>query len=349
MRLPPGGSVGLGVAPGRAGRRAPLLWAIAAVAAVVALLGGFLVGVFDVGSGGDARVAAAVGPAVPATMTPPPATPASSPVPSEDPGPVAVTAPEAVVVPRYLRAQLGPDGLPVVPGPGSGAPDPSTLTGYAWPLRVGQVTQPYGASPFGTWVVGGALFHDGLDVASYCGDHVRAAHDGVVLVAGRRFDDALGWVGDLAEYKARNDGKNIWLSLPITIVVDDGNGYRSIYAHFNDIVVKAGDRVTAGQFIGWEGATGNASGCHLHYGLFSPDEMATFALQSKIAAKLRLPATEIARVDPMRVLPAMPKGIEPAEPDPTPTLPSDEGPGTTAPSATPASSATSAPSASPTP
>ena len=181
MRLPPGGSVGLGVAPGRAGRRAPLLWAIAAVAAVVALLGGFLVGVFDVGSGGDARVAAAVGPAVPATMTPPPATPASSPVPSEDPGPVAVTAPEAVVVPRYLRAQLGPDGLPVVPGPGSGAPDPSTLTGYAWPLRVGQVTQPYGASPFGTWVVGGALFHDGLDVASYCGDHVRAAHDGVVL------------------------------------------------------------------------------------------------------------------------------------------------------------------------
>jgi murein DD-endopeptidase MepM/ murein hydrolase activator NlpD len=307
---------------------------------IVALLGGFLVGVFDIGSGGDARAAAAVVPVTPTPATPPAATPApagpsgGSAASSEDPAPVDIVVPDAIVGPRYLRAQVGPDGLTIVPGPGSGASDPSTLTGYAWPLRVGRVTQPFGPSPFGTWVVGGDLFHDGLDVASYCGDHVRAAHDGVVLAAGRRYDDALGWIGDLAPYSARNDAKKLWFSLPITVVVDDGNGYRSVYAHFNDIVVKAGDRVTAGQFIGWEGSSGNASGCHLHYGLFSPDETATFALQGKLAAKLRLPATEIARVDPVRVLPPMPKGIEPAEPDPTPTLPPDEGPGTAAPSAT---------------
>ena len=31
-------------------------------------------------------------------------------------------------------------------------------------------------------------------------------------------------------------------------------------------------RVHAGEFLGYEGRTGNASGCHLHYGLFSPFE-----------------------------------------------------------------------------
>jgi len=339
-RRPPEGASRPGAAWDRSGGRARRRWAIAAVGVIAALLGGFLVGVFDIGSGGDARAAAAVVPVTPTPGTPPAATPApaglsgGSAVPSEDPAPFGVIVPEAVVGPRYLRAQVGPDGLTVVPGSGSGASDPSTLAGYAWPLRVGRVTQPFGPSPFGTWVVGGDLFHDGLDIASYCGDHVRAAHDGVVLAAGRRYDNALGWIGDLAPYTARNDAKKLWFSLPITVVVDDRNGYRSVYAHFNDIVVKAGDRVTAGQFIGWEGNSGNASGCHLHYGLFSPDETATFALQGKLAAKLRLPATEIARVDPVRVLPPMPKGIEPAEPDPTPTLPPDEGPGTATPAAT---------------
>ena len=53
-------------------------------------------------------------------------------------------------------------------------------------------------------------------------------------------------------------------------MIDDGNGYRSIYAHFSKVRVKAGDVVKAGQLIGWEGDTGRASGCHLHYGLFSP-------------------------------------------------------------------------------
>ena len=209
----------------------------------------------------------------------------------------------------------------MVPAPNSGAVDPSTLTGYRWPLREGRITQPFGPSEYGTLVVGGVRFHDGLDIASFCGDRVRAAHDGVVLAAGRRYDDAIGWLGDLAAYKARNDAKKLWYSLPITVVVDDGNGYRSMYAHLNDIAVKVGDRVEAGQFIGWEGDSGNASGCHLHYGLFSPDETATFALQAKIAAKMQLPATEIARIDPSRVLGTPPEGIEPAESD-APTGPS---------------------------
>jgi murein DD-endopeptidase MepM/ murein hydrolase activator NlpD len=307
---------------GRRRGRARLAWGAAACVAVVALLGAFMAGVFDIGSGGDARAAGAAG-AIPSSEPvdePAAASEAPAPAPSDVESSIDGVAPTAPTTPRHLRAQPGPDGLPVVPGPGSTAADPTTLTGYVWPLRVGRVTQPYGPSPFGTWVVGGELFHDGIDIASYCGDRVRAAHDGVVLAAGRRYDDQLGWIGDLAAYKARNDEKKLWYSLPITIVVDDGNGYRSIYAHLNDIVVKTGDEVKAGQFIGWEGNSGNASGCHLHYGLFSPDETATFATQGQIAKKMKLPAFETARVDPTRALPPMPRGIEPAEPDATPTI-----------------------------
>ena len=70
------------------------------------------------------------------------------------------------------------------------------------------------------------------------------------------------------------------MTLPIVIVIDDGDGYRSIYAHFSKVVVKRGDVVKAGDFLGYEGMTGHASGCHLHYGLFSPLETATFGMDA---------------------------------------------------------------------
>jgi hypothetical protein len=77
-----------------------------------------------------------------------------------------------------------------------------------------------------------------------------------VLAAGRRFDTEIGWVGSLKPYFARLDKKHLWGTLPITVVIDDGNGYRSIYAHFGKVVVKKGQTVKAGQLLGFEGATG---------------------------------------------------------------------------------------------
>ena len=46
-----------------------------------------------------------------------------------------------------------------------------------------------------------------------------AAHDGVVLAASRRYDDAIGWVGSLDAYKARLDAKHLWATLPIVVVI----------------------------------------------------------------------------------------------------------------------------------
>ena len=196
---------------------------------------------------------------------------------------------------------------------------PSMLTGYTWPLPHGRITQPFGPSWAGTLLVQGVPFHDGLDIATFCGDHVIAAHDGVVIAAGRKVDPWMGWVGSLAPSVARRDKHGLWGSLPIIVVVDDGNGYRSIYAHFNAIAVKVGQRVRAGQFLGWEGSTGFATGCHLHYGLFSPFEDALFTLEPKVAARTKLPAFEIARIDPLVLLP--PRGrVQPLTP-PAPAAP----------------------------
>jgi murein DD-endopeptidase MepM/ murein hydrolase activator NlpD len=183
------------------------------------------------------------------------------------------------------------------------APSPATLEGYRWPLPNGRLTLPYGPTPWGTDAVDGEPFHDGIDLATFCGDRVVAAHDGRVLAAGRAFDDEIGWHGDLGPYRRWITAKHHETALPISVVIDDGNGYRSIYAHFSRIVVKVGQDVTAGQLIGYEGATGHATGCHLHYALFSPQERVTIGVRADVRKRLHLPAAKTARIDPLLVLP----------------------------------------------
>jgi murein DD-endopeptidase MepM/ murein hydrolase activator NlpD len=197
------------------------------------------------------------------------------------------------------RAYL--DSLP--PGPDATAPDPATLSGYVWPLARGRITLPFKAIPGGTRINDGKLWHDGIDLATFCGDRVMAAHDGTVIAAGRHFDDQIGWAGELRPYYAVIEKKRLQDDLPIVVIIDDGNGYRSIYAHFSKIVVKVGQTVRAGQRIGFEGMTGHASGCHVHYGLFSPLETARMGVRKDILKRLKVPTAEIARIDPILVLP----------------------------------------------
>jgi len=215
------------------------------------------------------------------------------------------------------------------------------LTGYVWPLQGAVVvTLPFGPSDWGEFFLDGKRIHDGVDMATKCGDFVYAAHDGVVLAASREYDAYMGWVGDIALYIALVNKKNWWPSLPIVIVIDDGDGYRSIYAHEYQVTVKPGQHVKAGQVIGYEGATGNASGCHVHFGLFSPSQTATFALDPAIVAKDLLPAYEIARIDPLLVLPfrceiTEMRILRPAEASPCPILPTAQPSGKAAPTPKP--------------
>jgi murein DD-endopeptidase MepM/ murein hydrolase activator NlpD len=261
-----------------------------------------------------AGVIAAVGVAVATSLSSGPLTPVEA-----VQGAAASTAPPSAR-PSHATTVLTPAGPPrpatiaaPTATPTPTAPPPDTLTGYRWPLPRGRLTLPFGPSPWGSRVVDGEPFHDGIDLATFCGDRIVAAHAGTVLAAGRRFDRHMGWVGDLQPYLDRLEKKHLWSTLPIVVVIDDGNGYRSVYAHFGRVVVKKGAAVKAGQLLGYEGRTGRASGCHLHYGLFSPAETATFGIDPAVVKRMKVPDRQIARIDPMRVLGERPKAPKPSK------------------------------------
>ncbi len=90
-------------------------------------------------------------------------------------------------------------------------------------------------------VLGRTRKHEGTDYAANTGTPVMAAGDGTVIRAGR-----AGGYGNMIEIRHRN-------------------GITTRYAHLSRILTKVGARVTQGQQIGKVGATGLASGPHLHY------------------------------------------------------------------------------------
>lgn len=218
----------------------------------------------------------------------------------------------AAIVPPVTTTPRPTPTLTPTPTPAPTPAPPGSLTGYRSPLPHGRLTLPFGPSAWGSRIVDETTFHDGIDLATFCGDTVVAAHDGTVLAAGRRYDEQMGWIGDLRAYKARLDKRHLWMTLPIVVVIDDRNGYRSIYAHFSKVVVKRGQPIKAGQRLGYEGRTGRASGCHLHYGLFSPLETTTFAIDPDVVKRMKVPDRQIARIDPLIVLPQHAPKVRPS-------------------------------------
>jgi murein DD-endopeptidase MepM/ murein hydrolase activator NlpD len=84
--------------------------------------------------------------------------------------------------------------------------------------------------------------HTGLDYGAPAGTPVVAANDGrVALVADYFFPGRL-------------------------VVLDHGLGLYTLYFHLRDVSVETGERVTRGQPLGAVGATGRATGPHLHFG-----------------------------------------------------------------------------------
>jgi murein DD-endopeptidase MepM/ murein hydrolase activator NlpD len=83
--------------------------------------------------------------------------------------------------------------------------------------------------------------HRGIDYSAPHGTPVRSVGDGVVTFA--------GWQGGYGN----------------VIYVDHGRNRVTLYAHLSKMGVKAGQRVESGQFIGAVGATGWATGPHLHF------------------------------------------------------------------------------------
>lgn len=91
-------------------------------------------------------------------------------------------------------------------------------------------------------VLGTIRAHRGVDYAARTGTPIRAAGDGRISFA--------GWQNGYGR----------------TIIIDHGRGYTTLYAHMSRLgPFRTGQRVRQSQVIGYVGATGLASGPHLHY------------------------------------------------------------------------------------
>jgi len=114
------------------------------------------------------------------------------------------------------------------------------------PVKQAKVTSKYGANnKF-------HQFHKGIDLGAKINTPIVATGNGVVRVS-----------TDLLENR-KNYGT--------LIIIDHDDGFHSVYAHLNSRNVVAGDKVEAGQLIGYVGETGKASGPHLHLELLKDNK-----------------------------------------------------------------------------
>ena len=119
--------------------------------------------------------------------------------------------------------------------------EPFFEDGFSWPL-IGTITGIFGSQR----ILNGQPRspHAGVDIAAPTGTPIRAAAAGTV---------ALAHPGMLLPGK--------------TLMIDHGHGLTSVYIHMHTITVAEGDHVDQGDIIGTVGATGRATGPHLHWGV----------------------------------------------------------------------------------
>jgi hypothetical protein len=137
------------------------------------------------------------------------------------------------VVPDFAKGKSGTLGK--IAGPGSCDTGDGGAVGsgyFVWPT-----SGVHGISGNDYW--GG---HLGIDIAALEGNMILAADSGVVTYAG-----AIGG------------------GYGIMVMIDHGNGYRTLYGHLSATRVSCGQSVSQGQVIALSGNTGNSTGPHLHF------------------------------------------------------------------------------------
>jgi murein DD-endopeptidase MepM/ murein hydrolase activator NlpD len=109
------------------------------------------------------------------------------------------------------------------------------------PLKYANITSRFGNRKHP--VLGYTRAHEGVDYGAPTGTPIWAVGDGQVKLA--------GWNGGCGK----------------TVILRHRNGYESVYCHLSGIAVSTGKAVSQKQIIGYVGATGLATGPHLHYGV----------------------------------------------------------------------------------
>ncbi|WP_394253314.1 peptidoglycan DD-metalloendopeptidase family protein [Arthrobacter pityocampae] len=160
--------------------------------------------------------------------------------PAPEPVPPRVVAPVVPVIPDP----------PVMPEPPAAAPAGPAAFDLRSPVNA-PISSGFGwrPTPVGTIDFNGTggYVHTGLDYGVACGTPLYAPAAGEVWYAD---SDALLGAGNRI---VLNHG------------VIGGNALATNYYHLTRSVVSVGQRVSAGQLIGYTGTTGNSKGCHLHF------------------------------------------------------------------------------------
>ncbi len=133
-------------------------------------------------------------------------------------------------------------------GSGGGSGDSSGGSGHSSaPSQGGQLQRPSNGPITSSYgyrthpIHGTRRMHTGVDMAAGYGAPIFAADDGVVISASNR-----GGYGQ-------------------TVVINHGGGLATLYAHQSRFAVRPGQRVSRGQVVGYEGASGAVTGPHLHF------------------------------------------------------------------------------------
>ena len=147
----------------------------------------------------------------------------------------------------YMATYVPPTQAPSQGGGDGGSSGGSSGTssggggGWVWPTTARRISSPFGNRTSPT--AGASSYHQGIDIDGNTGDPVWAARAGIVTVA--------GWSNAAGNY----------------VKIDHRDGFQSIYMHLNSFSTSSGAVVSAGQTIGTMGATGVATGDHLHFGI----------------------------------------------------------------------------------
>ena len=112
---------------------------------------------------------------------------------------------------------------------------------FAWPVQ-GRISGRFGRARVYNGKPGSP--HSGMDIAAPTGTPIRAPAAGIVTFA----------------------APDLYLTGG-TVLLDHGHGVSSNFLHMSRIDVAVGDRVEQGQVLGAVGATGRATGPHLHWGM----------------------------------------------------------------------------------
>ncbi|MDQ3206037.1 MAG: M23 family metallopeptidase, partial [Pseudomonadota bacterium] len=149
--------------------------------------------------------------------------------------------PATVSPPPALAARIAREQAQVSAARERNDPRADFAQAFVWPVQ-GRISGRFGNHRVYNGTPGSA--HSGMDIAAATGTEVQAPAAGVVTFA----------------------APDLYLTGG-TLLLDHGHGISSNFLHLSRLDVQVGDRLEQGEVLGAVGATGRATGPHLHWGM----------------------------------------------------------------------------------